>query len=258
MRREKPGRESVADAEKLRYPILPAVEVHTLRIGEMQPDPYSSDEEDDYVSFDTPLDISVSGARSSQNKSSGASAKEPIKRILRKRIEKEDGYAAPKNVRFGEWRSEKNVPLPPAPVPLSEPSQDCVMASSEPVGKQHVERKKHPRIIGVLKKSVGATMITKRILDLGVNLTVGKLLASAPAVKKQLTKAITEDEAIQFRVNSLDIDDYQAATTSHTWYSMGPPKAKVRLEDGPKVLALLDTGAENNVMTKDVEVVNDG
>ena len=33
---------------------------------------------------------------------------------------------------------------------------------------------------------------------------------------------------------------------------MGSPKAKVRLEDGPKVLALLDTGAEINVMTKEV------
>ena len=39
-------------------------------------------------------------------------------------------------------------------------------------------------------------MITKRILDLGVNLTVGKLLASAPAVEKQLTKAITKDKAV--------------------------------------------------------------
>lgn len=39
-------------------------------------------------------------------------------------------------------------------------------------------------------------MITKRILDLGVSLTVGELLASAPAVEKQLTKAITTDEAI--------------------------------------------------------------
>lgn len=141
MRREKPGRESVADAEKLRYPTLPAAEVHTLRIGEVQPDPYSSDKEDDYVSLHLPLDISVSAARSSRNKSSGTSAKEPIKRILRKQIEKEDGYAAPKNVRFGEWRPEKDAPPPPTPVPLSEPSQDRVMAGSEPVGKQHVERR---------------------------------------------------------------------------------------------------------------------
>lgn len=33
---------------------------------------------------------------------------------------------------------------------------------------------------------------------------------------------------------------------------MGTPKTKVRLEDGPKVTALLDTGAEINVMTKEV------
>ena len=33
---------------------------------------------------------------------------------------------------------------------------------------------------------------------------------------------------------------------------MGSPKAKVRLEDGSKVTALLDTGAEINVMTREV------
>lgn len=72
------------------------------------------------------------------------------------------------------------------------------MADSEPIVKKSVERKRHPRVVGVLKQSVGATMITKRIFDLGVNLTVGELLASAPAVEKQLTKAITEDKAVQF------------------------------------------------------------
>ncbi len=56
----------------------------------------------------------------------------------------------------------------------------------------------------MLKESVGATIITKHIPDLGVNLTVGELLASAPTVEKQLTKAITEDEAVQFRVNTLE------------------------------------------------------
>ena len=31
---------------------------------------------------------------------------------------------------------------------------------------------------------------------------VGELLASTPAVEKQLTKAISEDKAIQFHVNT--------------------------------------------------------
>lgn len=48
-------------------------------------------------------------------------------------------------------------------------------------------------------------MITKRIIDLGVNLRVSELWASAPAVEKQLTKVMTEDEIVQFWVNTLDL-----------------------------------------------------
>lgn len=50
--------------------------------------------------------------------------------------------------------------------------------------KKSVEKKKHSWVINVLKESVGATTITKCILDLGINLTVGKLLASAPTIEK--------------------------------------------------------------------------
>ena len=62
--------------------------------------------------------------------------------------------------------------------------------------KKQVERKKHPRVINVLKEVVGATTITKLILDLEVNLTVGELLVSAPVIEKQLTKAISEDGTV--------------------------------------------------------------
>lgn len=56
MRREKLGRESVADAEKLQYPSLLPVNVQTLRIGEANPDPYSSDKEAEYISLDDPIE----------------------------------------------------------------------------------------------------------------------------------------------------------------------------------------------------------
>ncbi len=139
-----------------------------------------------------------------------------------------------------------------APTPAPNPSQEVAMPDTEASKpKKMVERKKHPWVVNVLKESVGATTITKRILDLGVNLTVGELLASAPAVEKQLTKAITEDEALQFRVNTLESSSVDARN-SHSWYSMGSPKARVRLEDGSKVTDLLDTGAEINVMTREV------
>lgn len=86
----------------MRYPTVSAAKVHTIRIDEVQPDPYFFDDEDDYVSLDALLDVTVSAAQSSQKKSNGVATNEPIKRILRKRIEKNDRYAAPKNVRFGE------------------------------------------------------------------------------------------------------------------------------------------------------------
>lgn len=50
--------------------------------------------------------------------------------------------------------------------------------------------------MNVLNKFVKATTIIKHILDLEVNLIVGKLLTSALAVEKQLTKAITKDEVL--------------------------------------------------------------
>lgn len=54
-------------------------------------------------------------------------------------------------------------------------------------------------------KFVEAIIITKRILNHGVNLTFGELLPSAVAVEKQLTKAIFKKEALQFRANTLSL-----------------------------------------------------
>ena len=62
--------------------------------------------------------------------------------------------------------------------------------------RKSVEKKRHPQVVNILKEYVEATTIIKRILDLRVSLTVGKLLAFASAVEKQLTKAISECNAV--------------------------------------------------------------
>lgn len=84
-------------------------------------------------------------------------------------------------MRFGEWELVKNTSMPaPTPTPALTPSfsQEATMPDAETgEPKKTIERKKHPRVVNVLKESVGATTITKHILDLGANLTVGKLLA---------------------------------------------------------------------------------
>ena len=68
MRQEKSRRESVADAEKLRYPSLPPTNIQTLRIGEADPDPYSSDKEIKYISLDKSIKTGVLAARNNQPK----------------------------------------------------------------------------------------------------------------------------------------------------------------------------------------------
>lgn len=50
--------------------------------------------------------------------------------------------------------------------------------------KKIVKRKKHPQVINILKKSVSVTTITKHIVNLGVNLTIDKLLTSTLILEK--------------------------------------------------------------------------
>lgn len=70
--------------------------------------------------------------------------------------------------------------------------------------KKAIKKKKKSYVINILKKFVEITTITKRILDLNINLTVSKLLILVPAIEQQFIKAILKDKSIQFWVNSLE------------------------------------------------------
>ena len=121
--------------------------------------------------------------------------------------------------------------------------------SGEP--KKTFEKRKHLSVVNELNESIGATTITKRILDLGVNLTICKLLVLALAIEKQFTKAITEDESVQFWINTLESSTVNA-WKAQSWYSMSSPKAKVRPKGSSQVTVFLDTGMKINVMTKQI------
>ena len=57
-----------------------------------------------------------------------------------------------------------------------------------------VEKKKYLQVVNRLKRSIRATTMTKHILNLEVNLSIGELLASALAIEKQFIKAITKNK----------------------------------------------------------------
>lgn len=99
-----------------------------------------------------------------------------------KQIEKKKSYTTPKNIQFGEWRLVKNIPQLPIPILTWEPNQEEIIIDFKSLVEKNIEYKKHLRVIRVLKKLVKANMIIKHILNLGINLIIGKLLVFAPAV----------------------------------------------------------------------------
>lgn len=102
MRQGKLGQKSVADVKKLCYPSLLPANIQTLKIRELDPDFYLLDDKVKYISLDEPIEIGVLAAQSNQPKPPQSLSKEPVKRILYRGIEKENNYAIPKNLRFGE------------------------------------------------------------------------------------------------------------------------------------------------------------
>ena len=52
------------------------------------------------------------------------------------------------------------------------------------INKKSVERKKHPQVVNVCKKSVGIITIIKQIWEVEISLIVGKLIASTSTIEK--------------------------------------------------------------------------
>lgn len=217
MSQRKSKREFVANAEKQWYLSLSPVNIQTWRIQETNVDSYSLEKKVHHVSLDKLIEAWVSFAQSNQPKLWQDPSKEPVKRILCHHFKKENNYAASNNLKFGEWKLIRNTSLPALTSTLaltSNPSWKAIMSDAKvDEAPKRVERRKHLWIVNILKKSVYATTITKHILNLGIKLTVDKLLTSAPGVKKQLIKAIPENKAVQFQFNTLEFSAVDAQNT---------------------------------------------
>lgn len=112
------------------------------------------------------------------------------------------------------------------------------------------EKKRHSQIMNILKKSVEVTIIKQQILELKISLIVSKLLLFAPAIAKQLKKAIFKYKAIQFCINTMNLIKVLMAYTPYSWYFMGLFKAKICLKKRFKVMIILDTNAKIKILSK--------
>lgn len=156
------------------YPVILSKDVHIIRIGNLETDLDSSDKkvEEGYINLDIPLSIFVSTTRSNQAKQNKVSKKKPIKQILQKRIQKEKRYIIQINIRFVAYEPAKVTPTLFLPILIEKTLPKETIPDIYLVAKKSVERKRHLWMVNVLKKLVEAITITKRILDLGVNLII--------------------------------------------------------------------------------------
>lgn len=105
-RREKPQREYVADQEKLSYtnpPPPPQTSISTMRLGEESADDLSSDEEGQPNLLKHAPGISSQALVAAARTDTPKTSKDPVRRILQRKISKEERYPAPKTQRHGNW-----------------------------------------------------------------------------------------------------------------------------------------------------------
>ena len=136
-----------------------------LKIGELEPNFYFSYKEMKYISFDKSIDgIRVLATYTNESQPAKKSFKKPVKQILHQCIEKEKEYIAFKNVQFDEWEPVRKSLVPVLSLTTLFIAPKTAMPDIDMgTTKKSVEKKRHPRIVNVLKKSIGATTITKRI-----------------------------------------------------------------------------------------------
>lgn len=92
----------MSNTKKLQYPSLLPANIQMLTIGEVDPNPFSSNKKTKYISLDKPIKTRVLAACTNQFKANQTSSKKPVKQILHQRIEKKHNYTVSKNLRFGK------------------------------------------------------------------------------------------------------------------------------------------------------------
>lgn len=205
----------------------------------------------------------VKAARVKDNSKSTTSRKFPkdVHRVLKNKVEKEKKMPAAKHVRPGTWK----------PVQITEvldDEQDIEMIEPEPSKSVRFQLSKsqeptrslithRPKLVDELKSSAQPEVMLNKILDQPVSgVTTREILANSPNLLRMVfkyldspgTKPPKSEEPAVTRVGSLGV----RKRTEELFYSVATPKIKVRINEECLVQAMVDSGAEVSVMTRDI------
>lgn len=212
-RREKPQREYVADQEKLSYASPPLqTSVSTMRLGEESGDDLSSDaEQPNFVLLKHSPGVSSQAIVAAARTDTPKATKDPVQRILQRRISKEECYPASKTQRHGNWEPSRVEDVTDAE-PMDEKVEivDAIAENTKVEAPKPDLTKpkgdKKSKIFQHFRDSIEPGEIAQRIFSGQVALSIGKVIARSPDLQKLFTQAMASDKVVRFSVNPLDLD----------------------------------------------------
>jgi hypothetical protein len=203
--------------------------------------------------------VGVQAARIKDAHKPIGSAKFPkdVYKVLKKKAEKEERFPAAKHIRAGNWK-------PATVVEVNDGDQDIEMIEQEELKSVRFQRPKEsvtkrvptvlrPKLVDELKDTAKPEDMLKKILDQPVNnVTAREILANSPNLLRMTFKYL--DAPLRGEARSLDKKQTKVGShrTESSFYSVSTPKMKVRLNEEILVTAMVDSGAEINVMTAEV------
>ena len=130
-------------------------------------------------------------------------------------------------------------------MPTAEPTRVVKERKATTKPKVFVEKKDRPvKLVKQLQNEYVGKTITRKMLDTTVQITIRELIAVTPEVQKMLTKALTKEEAFEFRLPEAPtvtaapleilVEDREhpvphPAPRDTTWYAMASPMVTVVL-----------------------------
>ena len=170
------------------------------------------------------------------------------KTILKRRLDEERDLAVPRAPRSSNWR----------PVTIEEQMDvdNKTAATTTTTGITQSKSKamavdvvrKPSKLVDLLKSSSDPQKLLNKILDQPVQgITIREVISCSDLLQKLMFKSVSFAESTDKAVSISSVSTRSEVRK----YVAATPKVKVRLE-GTSVTALIDTGAEVNVMTKGV------
>jgi len=188
-------------------------------------------------------------ARVDRTRAEDGKWKNPTK-IIKRTEPKEQKLAVPKIVRPSEWKPATVTDVTDEGMEVDpEPAEEAVLVRVEDNPEKRKRRPRTPKkkYLDVIKETTDPEAVFDEVIKQPVTIKLQDLLACSPTFAKLLFKGVSIREAAD--VPAASVGSVGVRHRKEKTYAAKTPKLLVKV-DGAPTRAMLDTGAEVNVITR--------